>query len=105
MTGHLDFVKTSPGMTATYSHGGPEWDGKLREAVTRLDQAFRLSYERKAVAAAVTQVPDFSGEPPGTRTQGPRLKRANRSITIGCDRERGSATIRRPAATFSVYRQ
>jgi len=21
-------------------------------------------------------VPDFSGEPPGTRTQGPRLKRA-----------------------------
>jgi integrase len=69
-----------PGMTATYSHGGPEWDGKLREAVTRLDQAFRLSYglsyERKAAVAAVTQVPDFNGEPPGTRTQGPRLKRA-----------------------------
>jgi integrase len=69
-----------PGMTATYSHGGPEWDEKLRKAVTRLDQAFRLSYglsyERKAVAAVTTQVPDFSGEPPGTRTQGPRLKRA-----------------------------
>ena len=33
-----------PGMTATYSHDGPEWDEKLRKAVTRLDQAFRLSY-------------------------------------------------------------
>jgi hypothetical protein len=43
-----------------------------------LDQAFRLSYglsyERKAVAVGVMQVPDLSGEPPGTRTQGPRLK-------------------------------
>lgn len=47
-----------PGMTATYSHGGPEWDDKLRKAVTRLDQAFRLSYglsyERKAVAVGKT---------------------------------------------------
>ena len=33
-----------PGMTASYSHGGPEWDEKLRKAVIRLDQAFRLSY-------------------------------------------------------------
>jgi integrase len=69
-----------PGMTASYSHGGPEWDEKLRNAVTRLDQAFRLSYglsyERKAVGVARTEVSDFSGEPPGTRTQGPRLKRA-----------------------------
>ena len=66
------------GMTATYSHGGPEWNEKLQKAVTRLDQAFRLSYGlsyvRKVVAAGRTQVPDLSGEPPGTRTQGPRLK-------------------------------
>lgn len=33
-----------PGMTATYSHSGPEWDQKLRETVVRLDQAFNLSY-------------------------------------------------------------
>ncbi len=33
-----------PGMTAPYSHGGPAWDQKLREAVTRLDQAFNLAY-------------------------------------------------------------
>lgn len=69
-----------PGMTANYSHGGPAWEQKLREAVTRLDQAFKLSYglsyERKAVAIEEAQVPDFCGEPPGTRTQGPRLKRA-----------------------------
>ena len=32
------------GLTATYSHSGPEWDQKLRETVVRLDQAFNLSY-------------------------------------------------------------
>src|SRR5690242_13915877 len=81
-----------PGMTASYSHGGLEWDRNLRAAVTRLDQTFRLSYglsyEKKAVAAATAQVPDLSGEPPGTRTQGPRLKRANRSVGTGRDEER-----------------
>jgi hypothetical protein len=34
-----------PGMTAAYSHGGPEWDQKLRDAVTRLEKAHPLSYE------------------------------------------------------------
>jgi integrase len=34
-----------PGMTADYSHGGPEWDQKLRDAVTRLEKAHPLSYE------------------------------------------------------------
>jgi integrase len=67
-----------PGLTASYSHGGPAWEQKLREAVTRLDQAFKLSYglsyERKAIAAEEAQASDFCGEPPGTRTQGPRLK-------------------------------
>ena len=67
-------------MIQVLSHGGPAWDEKPRKAVTRLDEAFRLSYglsyERKAVAVATTEVFDFSGEPPGTRTQGPRLKRA-----------------------------
>ncbi len=33
-----------PGMTARYSHGGPEWNRKLREAVTLLDQGYPLSY-------------------------------------------------------------
>ena len=33
-----------PGMTATYSHGGPAWDQKLREAVTKLDSAFKMAY-------------------------------------------------------------
>jgi integrase len=68
-----------PGMTATYSHGGPAWDQKLREAVTKLDSAFKmaygLAYEKKAVAVGTPNLLK-SGEPPGTRTQGPRLKRA-----------------------------
>ena len=34
------------------------------------------------VAACSVQAHDFIGEPPGTRTQGPRLKRSNRPIVI-----------------------
>ena len=66
-----------PGMTASYSHGGPAWDQKLREAVTKLDSAFKmsygLSYERPAVAVGNPNLLKC-GEPAGTRTQGPRLK-------------------------------
>jgi len=68
-----------PGMTATYSHGGPAWDHKLREAVTVLHKAFKmsygLSYDPPAVAVGD---PNYlkNGEPAGTRTQDPRLKRA-----------------------------
>lgn len=68
-----------PGITATYSHGGPAWDRKLREAVMKLDSAFKmaygLAYEKKAVAGGTPNLLK-NGEPPGTRTQGPRLKRA-----------------------------
>ena len=68
-----------PGMTASYSHGGPEWDQKLRDAVSWLDHAFKLSYglsyERSAVAVGDPNSLK-NGEPAGTRTQGPRLKRA-----------------------------
>jgi hypothetical protein len=69
-----------PGMTANYSHGGPAWDQKLRETVTKLDAAFKmsvgLSYERPAVAVGDPNLLK-SGEPEGTRTQGPRLKSSN----------------------------
>ncbi len=76
-----------PGMTAIYSHGGPAWDQKLREAVTKLDSGFKmayglayetygLAYEKKVVVAGNPNLLK-SGEPPGTRTQGPRLKSVN----------------------------
>jgi integrase len=29
-----------PGTTADYSHGGPEWDAKLSDAVSRLEQGY-----------------------------------------------------------------
>jgi integrase len=32
-----------PGMTAQYSHGGPEWEARLRSAVNRLNQAYPAS--------------------------------------------------------------
>jgi integrase len=77
-----------PGMTATYSHGGPAWDQKLRDAVTKLDSAFKLSYglsyERQAVVVGDPNLLK-SGEPAGTRTQGPRLKRANRAVALQND--------------------
>jgi hypothetical protein len=47
-----------PGMTAHYSHGGPEWDRKLRHAVESLEKgyplSYGLSYEAKAVVAGKT---------------------------------------------------
>ena len=73
-----------PGMTASYSHGGPAWDQKLRDAVTKLDSAFTmsygLSYERPAVAVGDPNLLK-NGEPAGTRTQGPRLKSSKRLIS------------------------
>jgi integrase len=68
-----------PGMTASYSHGGPAWDEKLREATNRLHQAFKMAdglADERPAAKAVGAKYLKSGEPPGTRTQGPRLKRA-----------------------------
>ena len=68
-----------PGMTATYSHGGPAWDDKLRQAVNQLHQAFKMAdglADDRLRAKAVGAKHLKSGEPPGTRTQGPRLKRA-----------------------------
>ncbi len=68
-----------PSVTAQYSHGGPEWNQKLRQAVTALEKAYPLSYglsyEKATEAVGDSNLLNF-GEPPGTRTQGPRLKRA-----------------------------
>ncbi len=65
-----------PGMTATYSHGGPEWLATLRHAVEQLVPLVDdLVYERPTDWVAKYNLLNC-GEPPGTRTQGPRLKRA-----------------------------
>jgi hypothetical protein len=40
-----------------------------------------LSYVWTPVAAMAAELFDFGGEPPGTRTQGPRLKRETILIT------------------------
>ncbi len=84
---------TMPGMTAAYSHGGPEWDRKLRAAVALLEKpipqlekrgtelsyvevlSYGLSYGMQSEEMANGKLLK-NGEPPGTRTQGPRLKRA-----------------------------
>ncbi len=72
-----------PGMTANYSHGGPEWDRKLRSAVEGLEKAYPLSYglsyETKAAVGGTPEGIDFDGESAGIRTQDPRLKRAGES--------------------------
>ncbi|MBM4135146.1 MAG: site-specific integrase [Nitrospira sp.] len=53
-----------PGMTAHYSHGGPGWRKKLREAVTRLERAFPLPHWAQA----------GSKRPMMTRDQGGRFR-------------------------------
>jgi len=66
------------GMTAHYSHGGIEWDGKLRRAVTALEKAFLsygLSYGFEGEEAGQRKLL-ISGEPRAARTLDPRLKRA-----------------------------
>jgi integrase len=68
-----------PGMTADYSHGGPEWDARLRDAVARLEKGYVLVYDladERPAAMVVGAKYMKTGEPAGTRTQGPRLKRA-----------------------------
>ncbi|SLM46567.1 protein of unknown function [Nitrospira japonica] len=56
------------------------WNRKLRESVVLLDQASLCPMDcpmrRKTMIVGTLQPFDVSGEPPGTRTQGPRLKRA-----------------------------
>ena len=64
------------GMTANYSHGGPEWDRKLRSAVEGLEKTYPLSYETKAAVGQTAEAIDLNGESAGIRTQDPRLKRA-----------------------------
>ena len=75
-----------PGMTADYSHGGPEWDARLRNAVTRLEIGYVLAdtlADERPQALVVGANYAKTGEPAGPRTQDPRLKRA-----ISGDRDR-----------------
>ena len=68
-----------PGMTADYSHGGPEWDARLRDAVNRLEKGYGLVdglADERLVTKVVGANYAENGEPAGTRTQDPRLKRA-----------------------------
>jgi len=70
-------------MTQRYAHHSPE---SLREGVDVLaGQRFNTSVSTKLAQSGIETVHqlqaglellDISGEPPGTRTQGPRLKRA-----------------------------
>ncbi len=49
-------------MTASYSHGSPEWDRKLRSAVDGLEKtyplSYGLSYEPKAAMVGIAEVID-----------------------------------------------
>ena len=65
-------------MTANYSHGGRDWDRKLRAAVTVLEKSLlteKTAYEKPTEEVGLRKYL-ISGEPRATRTLGPRLKRA-----------------------------
>ena len=61
-----------PGMTANYSHGGPGVGSEAAKEGHAARSTCPMSNDRIAMAAGSAY--NFSGEPPGTRTQGPRLK-------------------------------
>ena len=83
-----------PGITATYSHGGPDWDRKLRQAVTMLDQAFNMAYgladERSAVAAAG---PNFLKSNELSRNH-IEIHRRNRAVVVNSSSAMGTARRR-----------
>lgn len=79
-----------PGMTGHYSHGGAEWDAKLREAVTLLEKSLlgkkaagentdksadENAYETQPAVVGLRKLLIY-GEPRAARTLDPRLKRA-----------------------------
>ena len=63
-----------------------------------------LSYVWTPVAAMAAELFDFGGEPPGTRTQGPRLKRANQSLETGSDGWRSRERMTAPHAMILSFR-
>jgi len=63
-----------PGLITYYAHDSAEWRGMLRQAVTALETAYEPPMGRGSYRE-VSQLVE-NGEPPGTRTRGPRLKRA-----------------------------
>ena len=68
-----------PGVTADYSHGGPECDRRAPLGDDSLEKGYVLVYElayERPVAKAVGAITLKTGEPAGIRTQDPRLKRA-----------------------------
>ena len=75
-----------PGMTGHYSHGGAQWDSRLREAVTLLEKSLlskkaddksadENAYEAQLEVVGLRKLL-ISGEPRAARTHDPRLKRA-----------------------------
>jgi hypothetical protein len=75
-----------PGMTADYSHGGQEWNARLRAAVIRLEKWYALVdgvVDERPAALVVGANYVKTGEPAGARTRDPRLKRSRRWIYTG----------------------
>ena len=69
-------------MTADYSHGGRQWDARLRNALTHLEKGYNLVdglADERPTAKVVGANYLKNGEPAGTLTQDPRLKSSKRS--------------------------
>src|SRR6476620_500352 len=92
----LKVIETERGAVAPCARLILEWAGKGRceersvfADVDRLDRAYPMIEsvgkgvgEEKAQHAAQRKQLILSGDPPGTRTQGPRLKSSNRSFSV-----------------------
>jgi hypothetical protein len=58
---------------------------RIRHCGHATRSSLQIVLEKKAIAAGRTQLIDLSGEPPGTRTQGPRLKSTDTAEENQCD--------------------
>lgn len=83
-----------PGMTASYSHGGPKWDRLLREAVTRLEKTYPLSYRLSysLIARAVNE-PNNAKSKRSFQTASEHDSRQKALDSVGADLTAGSAEI------------
>ena len=74
-----DWNRSMTGLGQCGCCGGSLYVRSSREAVIKREKSYPLSYgvSYEGLAEAVGESkPLINGEPPGTRTQGPRLKRA-----------------------------
>ena len=72
----------SPAMLSRYAHLSPTHLWQAVEGLTAIGTVTKTVTDREKADEEIQEVIENIGEPPGTRTRGPRLKRAIRSMYV-----------------------